>query len=105
LATGLRRPEFQKQMPHRKFAAALEIDTPMYSKIDRGDRRAKREQITIIAQLLQIDENTLITLWLTDILNKGMRPHLAEYQAKFRKWYDEALSKGESFSAGNSGSI
>jgi len=28
---------------------------------------------------------------LTDILNKGLRPHLTEYQAKFRKWYDAEI--------------
>ena len=56
----------KKQMVQRQFAAALEMDTPMYSKIERGDRRAKREQITIIAQLLQTDENALVTLWLAD---------------------------------------
>ena len=56
----------KRQMVQRQFAAALEMDTPMYSKIERGDRRAKREQITIIAQLLQTDENTLVTLWLAD---------------------------------------
>jgi transcriptional regulator with XRE-family HTH domain len=39
----------EKQMKQRQFAAALEIDTPMYSKIERGDHRAKRERITIIA--------------------------------------------------------
>jgi transcriptional regulator with XRE-family HTH domain len=39
----------KKQMVQRQFAAALETDTPMYSKIERGDRRAKREQITVIA--------------------------------------------------------
>jgi len=32
---------------------------------------------------------------LTDILNKGLRPHLTEYQAKFRKWYTEELEKNE----------
>jgi transcriptional regulator with XRE-family HTH domain len=56
----------EKQMPQRILAAALEIDTPMYSKIERGDRHAKRKQITIIAQLLQTDEPILITLWLAD---------------------------------------
>ena len=29
----------------RQVAAYLEIDTPMFSKIERGDRRAKRSQI------------------------------------------------------------
>lgn len=27
----------------RQLAAILEIDTPMFSKIEHGDRRAKRE--------------------------------------------------------------
>lgn len=30
-----------------------------------------------------------------DILNKGLRPHLTTYQAKFRKWYSEELNKSE----------
>ncbi|RKE04064.1 hypothetical protein [Marinifilum flexuosum] len=34
--------------------------------------------------------NELVGL-LTDILNKGLRPHLTEYQAKFRKWYNEQI--------------
>ena len=29
----------------RQVAAYLEIDTPMFSKIKRGDRRAKRSQV------------------------------------------------------------
>lgn len=38
----------------------------------------------------QKDSEPLIRL-LSDILNKSLRPHLTEYQAKFRKWYQEAL--------------
>jgi len=56
----------EKQMPQRQIAAALEIDTPMYSKVERGGRPAKRKQITVIAQLLKTDENMLVTLWLAD---------------------------------------
>jgi transcriptional regulator with XRE-family HTH domain len=56
----------EKQMPQRKFAAALEIDTPMYNKIDLGHRRAKYEHIPVIAKLLQTDENMLVTLWIAD---------------------------------------
>ena len=32
----------------------------------------------------------------TDILNKGLRPHLTKYQARFRKWYFEQLEKDKS---------
>lgn len=56
----------KKQMVQRQFSTALETDTPMYNKIERGERRAKREQITVIAKLLQIDETELVILWLAD---------------------------------------
>jgi transcriptional regulator with XRE-family HTH domain len=36
----------------RQIAVMLEIDTPMYSKIERGERPAKRKQIPIILELL-----------------------------------------------------
>jgi transcriptional regulator with XRE-family HTH domain len=36
----------------RQLAASLEIDTPMFSKIERGERKAKREQIEQLASLL-----------------------------------------------------
>jgi transcriptional regulator with XRE-family HTH domain len=64
-AEKIRQLREEKQMPQRKFAATL-IDTPMYSKIELGHRRAKREHIPIIAKLLQTDENILITLWIAD---------------------------------------
>ena len=35
----------------RQVAAYLEIDTPMFSKIERGDRRAKRSQVIQMAIL------------------------------------------------------
>jgi transcriptional regulator with XRE-family HTH domain len=56
----------ERQMPQRQFAAALEIDTATYCKIEKGERRVKREQIQIIAKLLQADYKELLTLWLAD---------------------------------------
>jgi transcriptional regulator with XRE-family HTH domain len=53
-------------MVQRKLAAALDIDTPMYSKIERGERKAKRSHIPIMAKLLEIDEKELLTIWLAD---------------------------------------
>ena len=46
--------------------AALEIDTPMYSKIERGERKAKRSQIPIMAKLFNVEEKELLTIWLAD---------------------------------------
>ena len=50
----------------RQLAASLEIDTPMYSKIERGERKAKREQVHKLAELLKTDTNELLTIWLAD---------------------------------------
>ena len=55
-----------KELLQRQLAASLEIDTPMYSKIERGDRRAKRDQVIKLAQLLQTDANELLTVWIAD---------------------------------------
>jgi len=55
-----------KNLLQRQLAASLEIYTPMFSKIERGERRAKREQVLLFAKLLDTDENELLTLWLAD---------------------------------------
>ena len=50
----------------RQLAAYLEIDTPMFSKIERGDRRAKRSQVILLARYFHVDEKDMLTLWLAD---------------------------------------
>ena len=56
----------EKQMPQRQLASALEIDTATYCKIEKGDRRAKREQVFILSELFEIDSKELIRLWSAD---------------------------------------
>jgi transcriptional regulator with XRE-family HTH domain len=56
----------EKQIPQRQLAAALEIDTATYCKIEKGDRRAKREQVITLANLLEVDSKELIRLWSAD---------------------------------------
>lgn len=55
-----------KNLLQRQLAASLEIDTPMYSKIERGERKAKRDQVEKLAVLLQTDTRNLLTIWLAD---------------------------------------
>ena len=50
----------------RQVAAYLEIDTPMFSKIERGDRRAKRSQVIKMATYIKVDKKEMLTLWLAD---------------------------------------
>ena len=56
----------EQKLLQRQLAAILEIDTPMFSKIERGDRRAKRGQVITLAQQFKVDERELLTLWLAD---------------------------------------
>lgn len=58
----------EKQLLQRQLAAALEVDTPMYSKLERGERKAKRSQIIKMAELFEVDSKELLTLWLASQL-------------------------------------
>ena len=56
----------QQALLLRQVAAALEIDTALLSKIERGERLIKREQIAQVAIILKADAKELLTLWLAD---------------------------------------
>lgn len=56
----------ENEVLQRQLAAYLEIDTPMFSKIERGDRRAKRSQVILLAKYFNVDEKEMLTLWLAD---------------------------------------
>lgn len=53
----------------RQLSAQLEIDTPMFSKMERGERRAQREHIARIATVLNTKQDDLTVLWLADKIN------------------------------------
>ena len=50
----------------RQVASVLEMDTAQLSKIEKGTRQLKREQISVIAEILKSDKEKLLTLWLAD---------------------------------------
>ena len=50
----------------RQVANILEMDTAQLSKIERGERQAKRETVFKIASILKVDYKELTTLWLAD---------------------------------------
>jgi transcriptional regulator with XRE-family HTH domain len=56
----------QNQLLQRQLANALDMDTAMLSKIERGERRAKREHIPIFASLLKANVKELFTIWMAD---------------------------------------
>lgn len=56
----------QKGLLQRQVAIQLDIDIPMLSKIERGERNAKREQVATLSNFFEVSENQLISLWLAD---------------------------------------
>jgi transcriptional regulator with XRE-family HTH domain len=54
----------ERGLLQRQLAASLEMDTPMFSKIERGERKAKREQVLVLAKILVVPTEELLTLWL-----------------------------------------
>ena len=65
-ANKIRQLREERKLLQRHLAAVLDMDTPMFSKIERGERPAKREHVIAIAKILTTDENELLTLWLAD---------------------------------------
>ena len=55
-----------KQLPLRVIAAYLDIDPAIMSRIERGQRKASREQIVKLADYFNVDEDELIIAWLSD---------------------------------------
>ena len=61
-------------MPQRKVAAALDIDTATYCKIEKGNYSPKRELVIELASILNTDEKELLTLWLADQIKEITEP-------------------------------
>ena len=65
-ADKIRQLREDRKLLQRHLAVVLDMDTPMFSKIERGERPAKRTQVIAIAKILTTDETELLTLWLAD---------------------------------------
>jgi len=56
----------QNQLLQRQLANVLDMDTALFCKIERGERRAKREHIPILASILKTNEKDLCIIWMAD---------------------------------------
>lgn len=55
-----------RKLTQKNVAEALGIDIPMYSRIERGHRNAKKEHLHILSSIYGIKEDELYQLWLAD---------------------------------------
>jgi HTH-type transcriptional regulator, competence development regulator len=58
----------KQNMLLRQLASKLDVDTSIISKVERGDRQLKKEQIPLLAEILNADKEELLMLWLADQL-------------------------------------
>lgn len=66
LGTKIRTLRENEKLLLRQVASMLEMDTAQLSKIERGERQAKRDTIIQLAQVFKVDNNELLILWLAD---------------------------------------
>lgn len=60
-----------KKMLIREVAAQLQTDTAMLSKMERGERPFKKEDIIVLANVFKQPKKELLTLWLADRILKN----------------------------------
>jgi transcriptional regulator with XRE-family HTH domain len=66
LGETLRELRENKQLPLRTVAAFLDIDPAIMSRLERGQRKATREQVINLAGYFNVNEDELIIAWLSD---------------------------------------
>ncbi|GAC1314153.1 MAG: hypothetical protein NVSMB24_38450 [Mucilaginibacter sp.] len=64
--TKIKQLREQNNLLQRHVSSQMEIDTPMLSKIERGERKARKEQVLLFAKILKAGPEDLLTLWLAD---------------------------------------
>lgn len=50
----------------RELAASLDMDVAYLSKIERGNRAARKEQVIAFAEALKQDKKELLQIWMAD---------------------------------------
>ncbi|MDN3492220.1 helix-turn-helix domain-containing protein [Winogradskyella bathintestinalis] len=56
----------KRNMLLREMAANLNMDVAYLSKIERGNRTARREQVEDLAKVLNKNKDELLNLWMAD---------------------------------------
>ncbi len=62
----IRKKREENGMLLRHLSARLDIDTAQMSKIERGERTAKREHVHQLINIFKLNEEESMALWLAD---------------------------------------
>lgn len=64
----IRKLREEKKLPLRTVSAYLDIDQAILSKMERGQRKATRENVVKLAAYFKVKEDDLLVAWLSDKL-------------------------------------
>ncbi len=62
----IKRYRLEQHLRLRTVSAFLDIDQAILSKIERGQRKATREQVTKLSGFFNVSEHDLMVMWLAD---------------------------------------
>jgi transcriptional regulator with XRE-family HTH domain len=65
----------------RELAAQLDMETALISKMERGDRFFRKEDILALAKIFKQSQRDLLTLWLADKVLKTIENEEHKKQA------------------------
>lgn len=93
LGEQIRKLRESQDIPLRIISAFLDVDPAILSKIERGQRRATKEQVIKLAGYFKVDKDELIVAWLSDKIVHEMEDeeqalkalHVAEQKIKYSK--------------------
>lgn len=86
IAETLRILRASKNLLLREVAASIEIDPTLLSKIERGQRKATKEQVMKLAHFFKADEKELLVLFLSDrIVSEVQNESLAKEAIQLAK--------------------
>lgn len=62
----IRKKREEKGMLLRQLSAMIDVDAAILSKVERGERKARREQVEKIAKALELNEKELMIEYLSE---------------------------------------
>lgn len=93
----LREKREEKGLLLRQVAAKLDIDTAILSKIERSERKASKEQIIKLAEILDLKEEDLLVQFLSEkILHEIKDEELGQKALKVAEQKMKYISKNKS---------
>jgi transcriptional regulator with XRE-family HTH domain len=66
----IRKRREEKELPLRKVAAYLDIDTSTLSKVERGERPASPDYLKPLSEILELDLKEVQTTYIADKISK-----------------------------------